>query len=177
MLAAAEINVTQSQGQADWASTTEIPVKAPRLRHEPLEPLSRATSRTVIDPRDGVAATIPISAPLERSYGFKLLQQWEGSVSEVEGEEFRAVLRDLTNRDNPEEVASFTFDQIDPPDRQFITPGAVFYWWIGYQDSPTGTRWTVSTMRVRRLPAWTRSDIRHIERDVEAFRGLFASEE
>jgi hypothetical protein len=106
-----------------------------------------------------------------------LLQQWEGVVTEVSKEGFTAILRDLTNRKNPEERAEFGLDQIDPPDHKLVIPGAVFYWWVGYRDAPTGTRWTVSTIRMRRLPAWSRSDMRRIERDVEDFRRLFASGE
>jgi hypothetical protein len=174
MLAIAEIDDNLPEGQADAASTVDVPIRTPLDPRLP-ELTSHATSTTTIDAeREPAATTAPIVEAPVRSHGFRLLQQWEGVVSGVTGDVFTAVLRDLTNRSSSEESASFEIDQIDPPDRRLIVPGAVFYWWIGYRDSPTGTRWTVSTIRFRRLPAWTRSDMRLIKREVEAFRRLFA---
>lgn len=116
--------------------------------------------------------TPPVGAP-ER-HPFTLLQQWEGVVStEPRDEEFSAVLRDLTNPLRPEEQATFSVDQVPPPDRKLVVPGAVFYWSIGYEDTPTGTRRTVSLLRFRRLPAWTRADMRRIAREVERLKRVF----
>lgn len=173
MLAVADVDYRLFEGQLDEASTVEAPVKAPR-RPEPSEPASRATSGTADVGAERPAVTASPTLPQVKSHGFRLLQQWEGVVSHVSEDSFTAVLRDLANRKSPDESASFESEQVDPPDRRLIIPGAVFYWWIGYQDSPTGTRWTVSTIRFRRLPAWTPSDMRRIRRDIEVIRGLFA---
>lgn len=118
--------------------------------------------------------TPPVAAP--EPHLFTLLQQWEGEVStEPRNGEFSAVLRDLTNRLLPEEQATFSVDQVPPPDRKLVVPGAVFYWSIGYEDSPTGTRRTVSLLRFRRLPAWTRGDMRRIAREVERLKRVFGA--
>lgn len=107
---------------------------------------------------------------------FTLLQQWEGIVStEPSDGEFSAVLRDLTSPVRPEEQATFSIDQVPPPDRKLAVPGGVFYWAIGYEDSPTGTRRTVSLLRFRRLPAWTRSDMRRIAHEVERLKRVFCA--
>src|SRR5436309_11122712 len=135
MLAVAEIDDRLVRGQPDAASTVAPPIKAPRYP-VPVELMSRATSRTAVDVKaDGTPATVPIAPPPVRSDGFKLLQQWEGVVSEVDRDkgEFAGVLRDLTNRNTSEETAAFAFDQIDPPDWPLVIAGAVFYWWIGYK--------------------------------------------
>lgn len=179
MLAVAEIHETSQLDEQHRAASTlldESPLRRAARRPEPATPIPRAMSRTApdIDPKP-LAATAPVVVVPEEAHGFRLLQQWEGVVIDVTEEGFTAILRDLTNRKNPEERAEFGVDQIDPPDRRLIIPGAIFYWWIGYRDAPTGTRWTVSTIRARRLPAWSPTDMRRIERDAEELRRLFAT--
>ena len=105
----------------------------------------------------------------------RLLQQWEGSViTEPTDGEFTAVLRDRTDATRPEEQATFSMEDVSPADERLVITGAIFYWSIAYEDSPSGTRRAVSMLRFRRLPAWTRSDMRQIERDITRFRRLFA---
>jgi hypothetical protein len=105
---------------------------------------------------------------------FILLQRWEGTVTNVNVEEFSAVLRDLSQAARPEEQASFLLDEVPDPDRSLLVPGAVFYWTIGYEVTLTGTRKTVSMLRFRRLPAWSESDLRRIKADAERFHKLLA---
>ena len=105
---------------------------------------------------------------------FSLLQQWEGVVSATQKDhEFVAVLQDLTAPSRPEEQATFSVDQVSPADRASIVPGGVFYWSIGYEDTPGGTRKTTSIIRFRRLPAWSRRDMDRIDRRVRRFQYLF----
>jgi hypothetical protein len=103
-----------------------------------------------------------------------MLQQWEGTVTKVAHDEFSAVLRDLTQPTRPEEQASFPFEQVPDADGSLVVPGAVFYWSIGYEVTLTGTRKTVSMLRFRRLPAWSRSELRRIKIDAERFQKLLA---
>ena len=181
MFAAAEIRDTVEEGQSyrhtQSSTQQKQSVPAPRQQPDRFASLPHALSRTAPEVSlELLAATAPVTSSPEHSHGFRLLQQWEGVIEAVGKSDFTAVLRDLTDRRNPEERAEFSIDQIDPPDRKLLIAGAVFYWWIGYRDAPTGTRWTVSTMRVRRLPAWTRTDMTRIEREVSELRRLFDEE-
>ncbi|MBI2393098.1 MAG: hypothetical protein HYV09_26170 [Deltaproteobacteria bacterium] len=94
---------------------------------------------------------------------FDLRQQWEGTVQAIEGEDVVAVLRDLTDPSRPEEEVTIGLDEVSPDDRPLVSPGAIFYWSIGYRTSPFGQVERVSAIRFRRLPAWSKRDIRRIE--------------
>jgi len=99
----------------------------------------------------------PISAP---TYQFQLLQQWEGRVQDISGDEFSAALVDLTNKSRPEEEVVIPTEEISPEDMKLLAPGAVFYWMIGYSMSNTGQKTRASNIRFRRLPVWSRSDLK-----------------
>ena len=88
---------------------------------------------------------------------FEVLQKWEGIVLDVLTDSFTARLIDLT-RAGADEEAEFALDEIDGGDRDLLKPGAVFYWNIGYSDSPTG-RARVSIIRFRRLPLWRSGEL------------------
>jgi hypothetical protein len=90
---------------------------------------------------------------------FIVLHRWEGSVLEVSNGECRAIIRDLTRTKAPDEEISFSIDEISESDRQLAVPGSIFYWAIGYEDSPQGQRFRKSAIRFQRLPAWTETDI------------------
>jgi hypothetical protein len=86
------------------------------------------------------------------------LQQWEGAVDEILDDAFTAILRDRTT-DTPDERAEFALDEVSPSDVSLVTPGAIFTWTIGYRDMLTGQRLRFSTIRFRRLPAWTQREL------------------
>lgn len=69
-----------------------------------------------------------------------LLQEWDGTVTEIGDDEFTAELRDLTDPTNCREEATFEFSAVPPPDRALLTLGAVFRWRVGYENSATGQR-------------------------------------
>lgn len=106
---------------------------------------------------------------------FDLRQQWEGTVQTVEGEDIVAVLRDLTEPARPDEEVTIGIDEVSPDDRALVSPGAIFYWSIGYRTSRFGQVERVSAIRFRRLPAWSKRDIRRIEertRELMDFLGV-----
>jgi hypothetical protein len=107
----------------------------------------------------------------------RLLQQWEGTIVEVSDTDFVAVIRDKTDPSSPEEEATFSFDQVSPADRQLAVSGGVFYWSIAYEDTITRTRKTVSIIRFRRLPAWSRRDIDRVDREARRLRALFEDDD
>jgi hypothetical protein len=94
------------------------------------------------------------------------LQKWEGVVLEVMQETFLARLVDLTNQ-NVEEDAEFDLEEISKGDRDFVKPGAIFYWSIGYLDSRSGQRTRASVIRFRRLPAWSKQEIEAANREAD----------
>ena len=107
------------------------------------------------------------SQPLTR---FEVLQKWEGIVLDVLHDSLTARLIDLTLQGSDEE-AEFALEEIDEGDKDLLKPGAVFYWNIGYSDSPTG-RARVSIIRFRRLPVWRSEELAQAKRDAERLSGL-----
>lgn len=49
---------------------------------------------------------------------FEVLQEWEGEVCECTEEKFTAVLRDLTNPNNPNEVVTLPKSEVSEADRE-----------------------------------------------------------
>jgi hypothetical protein len=90
---------------------------------------------------------------------FLALQRWEGVVLECREEEFLARLTDLTDEDVGEEEVELLFEDVPGEDRVLVKPGAVFYWAIGYRYEPSGQSSRVSTLRFRRLPVWSTSEL------------------
>jgi hypothetical protein len=87
----------------------------------------------------------------------KTRQLWEGTVTDVGKGGFIAVLSDRTDRNNPDEQATFEFDktEISPDDELLLKPGASFYWIIGNEQTVAGQVKNVSMIQFRRVPAWT----------------------
>lgn len=90
-----------------------------------------------------------------------ILQQWEGRIVEVTSDSFWAELHDLTTPSNPIESAEVSLDEVSPADSPLVTQGAVFYWHIGYENTPSGAVRRVSEIRLKRNPLWS---LRMIER-------------
>jgi hypothetical protein len=101
-----------------------------------------------------------------------VLQKWEGTVISCKTGEFSAELRDLTSPDRAIEQVVLSTEEIAESDRRLMAPGAVFYWSIGYRETLWGQRERVSTLRFRRLPAWTGSDIDEVRRKATEFADL-----
>lgn len=102
----------------------------------------------------------PVSRPrrIPRLGRFHALQRWEGKVVNSNGETFLAGLTDLS-LPGPAEEAEFELSDVAAADHPLIRPGAIFYWSVGYYDSPAGQRSRSSRIRFRRLPAPDDEDI------------------
>ncbi len=121
-----------------------------------------ATARATLRSADACVVVLrPLHVPEER---FDLREQWEGAIQEIQGDEVVVVLRDLTDPSRPEEEAVIGSDEISDDDRPLVSPGAIFYWSIGYRTSRSGQVERVSAIRFRRLPAWSRRDVARIEK-------------
>ena len=132
------------------------------LRHPPEERTLLLTSLNRPMPTPPYVLPVPPVRPAP--YTFRLLQQWEGTVTEVADGEFSAELRDLTDPANYREEATFELDEVSPDDQLLLALGAVFRWSIGYKTSNAGQRERVSQIRFVRIPGWRKSAVEEIER-------------
>lgn len=96
-------------------------------------------------------------------------QEWEGYVTEVNGEEFKAHLIDLSETDI-EETAEFSINEVSSIHKELVKEGAIFRWSIGYERIRGGTKRKVSSIIFRRLPAWTKRDLSKSISEVESFQ-------
>lgn len=91
------------------------------------------------------------------------LQAWEGVVLAVEDSSFVVRLVDVAGENADEEV-TLPQGELCDFDLELLEPGAILYWTIGYRQTVRGTRERVSRIRLRRLPAWTESQLREAEK-------------
>jgi hypothetical protein len=143
-------------------------------RNEQLPKFAGGSRALNIDPGDindkFIKRPIRTLSPSHRS---RPLQQWEGTVVEIRKDGLEAVLRDLTAQERAEERTSFSFDEISSDDQSLVALGAVFYWFIGYEITASGQRKLVSTVRFRRLPAWTKSEIEALDKEADELADFF----
>lgn len=169
------------QEDGDESSTRSEPIDLVQFRRrtDALPAISETSEyRTqILHPKGpgrthGVSALMPAPVfPLipklsRRAHYFTSLQKWEGIVLEIYKETFLGRLVDQTSSGLDEE-AEFSLAEVSEDDRELLAPGAVFYWNIGYNDSPSGQRTRVSVIRFRRLPAWSEREIEDAERKAE----------
>ena len=100
---------------------------------------------------------------------FILLQKWECVVDQMMEDFFIARLVDQTGK-SPDEVAEFMFDEVSPADRNLLVPNAIFYWYIGYEESIGGQRKRSSIIRFRRLPTWSAYELEKAQHDADRTR-------
>jgi hypothetical protein len=86
------------------------------------------------------------------------LQSWEGVVLDIGESSFDVRLVDSAGVHTDEEV-SLSQDELSEFDLELLEPGAILYWTIGYRLRVGGARERVSRIRLRRLPAWTASQL------------------
>ena len=98
---------------------------------------------------------------------YRILQQWEGTVTEIGDESFVARLRDLTVLKHPEERAEFSVSEVHENDLPLLRVGSVFYWAVGRRHQANGQRLVTSELRFRRLPQWTQADLERLEEPSE----------
>jgi hypothetical protein len=101
---------------------------------------------------------VPLSGDGLKYRRFKILQEWEGIVTEVYDNVIWAQLSDLTNRLQADESMELPIGLISENDHPLVLPGAVFYLTIGYETKPEG-RSRVTEIRFRRTPRWTQNQI------------------
>lgn len=105
---------------------------------------------------------------------FKLLQEWFGTVADVNTKTFTAVISDRTNSDNSKEFVELDLSEVPEDDIKILRPGSLFYWSVGYEDSPGIPRQRVSRIRLQRLPGLTVREILKAEQKAQAFKDIFS---
>jgi hypothetical protein len=106
---------------------------------------------------------------------FLLLQQWEGYVLKVNEDTFTALVYDQTNPKNDPEEVELIIEEVSLFDHPLLQDGAVFYWSIGYNDQANGQRVRSSIIRFRRVPAWSRKDLKKIKEKASALYSFLES--
>jgi hypothetical protein len=107
---------------------------------------------------------------------FAPIEEWEGTVLSVEPDSFIARLVNKSGSQVPEEEGQFTMAQLSSTeDRGLVAPGSIFYFSIGYEESPSGQRRTSAFLRFRRLPAWTSAELKVIEAEADRLAEVFGS--
>lgn len=75
-------------------------------------------------------------------------------------------------RQAPYEEAEILLDEVSEDDLPLVTPGAVFYWSIGYYVGTNRQKRRISVIRFRRLPAWTEEELQQANQQAEHLRDL-----
>ena len=97
---------------------------------------------------------------------FTSLKKWRGVVLKTYKDCFLCRLVDQDGN-SPDEEAEILLTEISDEDLQLIDIGAVFYWSIGYQINPSGTRTRSSIIRFRRLPVWRSEELSEAQKKAE----------
>ena len=143
-----------------------------------------STTVTPIPPVDyagnhaGAARTLsfpPRLPPPRPSATLHALQEWEGYVVEMDGDELVVRLVDLTvGSTHEEEEAVIPLAEVSEHDAATVGVGSIFRWVIGYERSPFGTKKRVSQIVFRDLPRMTERDFgegrRWARETIRAFR-------
>lgn len=107
---------------------------------------------------------------------FYPLQEWEGYVISVAEETFTARLIDLSANDEVEEEADFLITDLSAADQSELRTGAVFRWVIGHRRTRSDNKDRVSRVVLRRLPAWTESELEQIRQEAKALASALQGE-
>ena len=105
-------------------------------------------------------------AKYQRATLFTSLIKWRGVVLEIYKDCFLCRLVDQEGN-SPYEEAEILLSEISDEDLQLIDIGAVFYWSIGYQTNPSGSRIRSSIIRFRRLPVWRSEELSEAQKKAE----------
>jgi hypothetical protein len=90
-----------------------------------------------------------------------IVQQWDGIVLFRDETTFTARLYE-GYQDFPVKRTEIEIQEVEDEQRELISPGAPFYWIIGYRVR-AGSRFRFSEIFFRRLPTWTKKELDEAE--------------
>jgi hypothetical protein len=121
-------------------------------------------------PKDGLVALNSYAGKVREI----IKQRWTGVVTEHFGNSFAVIIKDETNKNNPDEIVELSVDEIEPHDRSLIKPGAMLNWYIGYRQGNLLPRERFSVIRFRRLPKWTQQELDRANERAKEYAQYFA---
>jgi hypothetical protein len=141
----------RESGQPNTLSATDqgeiAPATAPQIESKPVLRSAKVEPEVPQMTRDA-------------SRTLQIKQLWEGTVLELRGETFLAVLNDKSQPNSPAEQVEFESIELREDDWPLVVPGSVFYWMIGTERTPSGQVRNISNIEFSRLPLWTRSSLK-----------------
>lgn len=84
-----------------------------------------------------------------KSGSYDIIKDWEGCVTEIDGEDIFAKLYD--SEDGGYSIYEFSVDDISEDDLPLLKKGALFFLYIGYYTNDKGTRIKSSHIKFRRI--------------------------
>lgn len=151
-----------------WAFTAN---STPAVTQAPQNPLERPIKHH--DPGNNHVGPTQIKVPeLPKLPRVELLEHFEGTVIGVRGQDLIARIRSLRDADCPERRLALDLCSVADDDRPLVLPGAVFYWAVGFR-TESGTKFGFSTVKFRRLPAWTRGEVERVREGARRWDALF----
>jgi hypothetical protein len=97
----------------------------------------------------------------------ELLQEWEGRVVEIRADQFTARLVDLSAGDNEErDEVDILISDLAAADLELLRENSIFRWLIGYRYFGS-TKERFTRVVFRRMPAWSRNELRAARRSAE----------
>ncbi len=107
----------------------------------------------------------------------ELRQRFSGIVLEVTNNHWVAELDDLDQPDYPTEVMDFAYDEVSEVDMPLIQPGAMFYYYIGTEETDFVARRSFEKITFRRLPVWTKAEINAAKQGADDYLWLFGEQD
>lgn len=93
------------------------------------------------------------------------LQIWEGTVLQVDdGSRAMHVILDAKMQQVPRHTADIDLEWVSEQDKDLVRPGAVFYLTL-FKRTKRGSIENAQELRFRRRPAWSPTQLKHIEED------------
>jgi hypothetical protein len=116
----------------------------------------------------GTAQEAPSGYSEPHIVSFHVLRSWDGYVVDVRDDRIVARLTSLSTPNAVDsEEAEIPLEELDDDTKAQMKPGRYFRWSIGYERSRGGQKTRVSRMVVRRVPAFTKSDLAQANDEVK----------
>lgn len=101
------------------------------------------------------------------------IQIWEGIVSAVDRDaDTMEVMLEAKMGHMPRHAATIALEWVPAQDIPLVMPGAIFYLTL-YKQSERSTVRNAQEIRFRRMPSWTKQQIRQIQEAASLFRSSF----
>lgn len=152
----------------EGTSSNDSPLGDPALRVYQPPPMidvdrnEHNTDSSLKDPQKHMEVAVPhVQHRIllrEPRTNFLTLQAWEGVITDVNDSSFSAKVVDLT-ANAPDEEADIDLADVSKDERSLVKAGAVFLLHVGYATSEGGQRSRTATLRFRRLPVWTETEL------------------